>query len=524
MNSGWWYRVVSVVGTVGIVILAVVFANLSITQVTFSHVPYFGRPAPDVLANDALSVALFTTLVVLLASMWPLFKPRPRRMLDTILLTQKRVLLAMVGLAALGYFNYTYRLPRSTVMLTTATLLVVLPLFMTAIRRRPQSSSRAVIIGDDLESMRAILTATELPIIGYVAPPSPYEPESPEAAGVQVADGGAADRLNELQPLGGFARLEDVLLEYDIDTALLAFGDTDREEFFGTLELCHDHGIAALVHREHADHVLTTDAGGGDLVRVDLEPLDWQDHIIKRTFDAAFAGVALLALAPVIICIAVAIKLDDGGALFYSQERTAAFGNTFTIYKFRSMTPGDEDVVPESEADRVTRVGRVLRRTHLDEIPQLWTILTGKMSVVGPRAAWTDEETLLESETGRWRKRWFIKPGLTGLAQINNATSADPQAKLRYDLEYIRKQSFWFDLTIVIRQLWQVGTDAVGVVVSSEDEKVAAPDDDVGEDRADVEDVNSEPADVESTREAQNETAGERTTQRLASDGRGRED
>ena len=521
MDSGWRYRVGSVAGTAVIVTLAVGFANLSAVQVAFSHVPYFGRPAPEILTNDAFSVALLTTLVVLLASMWPLFKPRPRRMLDTILLTQRRVLLAMVGLAALGYFNYSYRLPRSTVMLTTATLLVALPLFMTAIRRRPRSSSRAVIIGDDLESMRAILEASDLPIVGYVAPPSPYEHDQ-QASDVQVTDGGAANRLNELQPLGGFARLEDVLLEYDIDTALLAFGDTDREEFFGTLELCHDHGVAALVHREHADHVLTTDLGGGELVHVDLEPLDWQDHVVKRGFDTAFAGVALLALAPVSLLIAVTIKLDDGGPVLYGQERTAAFGNTFTIYKFRSMTPDDESVVPGSEADRVTRVGRVLRRTHFDEIPQLWAILTGKMSVVGPRAVWTDEETLLETEAGRWRKRWFIKPGLTGLAQINDATSVDPQVKLRYDLEYIRKQSFWFDLKIVIRQLWQVGTDAVGFVVGSDSESVsenreAANNTDEGE-------TASESAELASTEDSQDETDGKQSPQPLASDGRGHEE
>jgi len=83
------------------------------------------------------------------------------------------------------------------------------------------------------------------------------------------------------------------------------------------------------------------------------------------------------------------------------------------------------------------------------------------MSVVGPRAVWTDEEVHLEEETAAWRKRWFIKPGLTGLAQINEATSAEAEAKLGYDLQYIRQQSFWFDLKIVVRQLWGVGQDLV---------------------------------------------------------------
>jgi lipopolysaccharide/colanic/teichoic acid biosynthesis glycosyltransferase len=218
------------------------------------------------------------------------------------------------------------------------------------------------------------------------------------------------------------------------------------------------------VHQDHADHVLTDDFTGDDLLTVDLEPLDWQDYVLKRGFDMAFSGLALLVLSPVIVMIALAIKLDDGESVLYQQKRTAAFGNTFTVSKFRSMAPETEDSSPDSEY-RVTRVGGVLRTTHLDEIPQLWAILTGRMSVVGPRAVWTEEELHLEEEMGAWRKRWFIKPGLTGLAQINDATSAEAEDKLRYDLQYIRQQSFWFDLKIVVRQLWGVGGDLVGFVV-----------------------------------------------------------
>jgi lipopolysaccharide/colanic/teichoic acid biosynthesis glycosyltransferase len=182
---------------------------------------------------------------------------------------------------------------------------------------------------------------------------------------------------------------------------------------------------------------------------------------VKRTFDVVFAGIGLLVLSPLLVVIAAAIKLDSAGPVLYRQTRTAAFGDTFTVAKFRTMRPKSEDAVPvdDVENDRITRVGRVLRRTHLDEIPQLLVIFRGRMSVVGPRAAWVDEETLLEDQTNAWRRRWFVKPGLTGLAQINEVSSTDPEAKLRYDIEYIRNQSFWFDLKIVIRQLWLVGED-----------------------------------------------------------------
>ena len=328
-------------------------------------------------------------------------------------------------------------------MLTTATLLVALPLFMMVICRPEQSTSRTIIVGDDPDAMEALLGASALPVLGYVSPPSAYALDGSEPDRVSVTDGGRRRSGWTNCPVWVGWRDYEVIVEQNVDTVLLAFAATDREAFFGTLETCHDHGVNALVHQDHADHVLTDDFTGSELLTVDLEPLDWQDYMLKRGFNVLFSGEVLLVLSPVIGLISAAIKLDNDGSVLYQQERTAAFGNTFTVYKFRSMTPATEDSSPDSEEEyRVTRVGRVLWTTHLDEIPQLWAILTGKMSVVGPRAVWTEEEVHLEEEAGAWRKRWFIKPGLTGLAQINDATSAEAQDKLRYDLQYIRQQSF----------------------------------------------------------------------------------
>jgi lipopolysaccharide/colanic/teichoic acid biosynthesis glycosyltransferase len=470
MATGWRYRVASVTGTAGLTAFAIWIVNHPLIQQAFSLVPVAGGPAPAVLSNGELVFVTATALVVTLAAMWPLFKPRPRRVLDTILLTQKRVVLAMVGLAALGYFDYSYRVPRASLMLATVFLLVWLPAWMVSIRRRPSERSRAVIVGDDPVAMEAILDATDLPVIGYVSPPSSYEAgETVAAQSPELSDGGAVtSRLDELANLGGLSRLDEVLVNYEVDTALLAFTDTDRAEFFGTLDTFYDHGVSAMVHRDHADDVLTAGAAGGELVKVDLDPWDWQDYVAKRLFDVAFACIGLLVLSPVIAVIAVAIKLDSPGPVLYSQERTAEFGDRFTVYKFRSMIPEAEaeSGAKLSEEDRgerdprVTRVGRVLRQAHLDEIPQLWSILVGDMSVVGPRPERPELDSDMESGTSKWRNRWFVKPGLTGLAQINDATGHDPEEKLRYDIEYIRQQSFWFDVKIVVRQIAQVIEDA----------------------------------------------------------------
>lgn len=279
------------------------------------------------------------------------------------------------------------------------------------------------------------------------------------------------ERALELR-LGGLSKLEDVLIEHDVDTVLLGFDTPDREEFFGTLATCHQHGVRAFVHRDHADRVLVAESTGDELVNTDLDPWDRQDYMIKRLFDTVFAASGLLLLSPVMVLIAVAIKLDSPGPVLYSQRRTAEFGETFTVYKFRSMTNGTEDVRPSDDNTnhRITNVGRVLRKTHLDEIPQLFAILKGDMSVVGPRAVWTDEEHHLEASVSNWRKRWFVKPGLTGLAQVNGVSSTDPDQKLRYDIEYIREQSFWFDLKIVTRQIYGVVIDGAAICFGWSDE------------------------------------------------------
>ncbi|ELZ23700.1 exopolysaccharide biosynthesis polyprenyl glycosylphosphotransferase [Halosimplex carlsbadense 2-9-1] len=469
MAVRWHYRVASVVGVAALTVFAVWAANLPLVQELFAQVPYFGRPAPAVLTGSDLTGAVSTALVVTLAAMWPLFKPRPRRILDTVLLTHKRVLLAMVGLAALGYYDYSYALPRPTLILMTALLMGALPAWTTAIRQRPSAQTRAVIIGDDPQAMEDLLASTDVPVLGYVSPPSSYVAEGERMIGApEMADGGSAkSRLDELSNLGGLSRLDEVFVKHDIDTALLAFTETDRAEFFGALAECYEHGVAAKVHRDHADDILTKSVAGGDLVEVNLEPWDWQDYVAKRVFDVTFALSALIVLSPLIVLIAVAIKLDDRGPILYSQERTAEFGDTFIVYKFRTMTVGDENKTPSEDHrnDRITRAGQVLRKAHLDEIPQLLAICTGKMSVVGPRAAWTDEETLIEDETDSWRKRWFVKPGLTGLAQVKDASSTRPQEKVRYDVAYIRHQSFWFDLKIVIRQVWKVLVDIFDTII-----------------------------------------------------------
>jgi len=467
--SGWRYRLTAFGGATALIACGVVLANTPIAQQLVTSLPVVNNLEPQTVGWNDIPDEIVTTGVIVLGALWPLFKPRPRRIVDTVMLVQKRVLLAATGLATLGYFDWSTRLPRTTLILTTAFLAVCMPLLFVSIRRRPRLSERAILVGDDGSAMRRLREAAEMDIIGYVAPAGVDPQHQPVVQ--QLTDGGHTHE--ELPRLGGLSGLRTVLLEHDIDTVLLGFAHPDREEFFGTLSACHERGIEAKVHRDHADTVLAADGTAtGELVTTNLAPWDLQDYALKRAFDVVFAGVALLVLAPIILVIAVAIRLDSPGPILYSQQRTASFGNTFTIYKFRSMVVDAEaesgatlSPADAGEIDpRITSVGRLLRTTHLDEIPQLWSVLLGRMSVVGPRPERPELDANIESTVAEWRSRWFVKPGLTGLAQINDVTGHDPQGKLRYDIEYIRDQSLTLDTKIVIRQLYLVVVDAVSVL------------------------------------------------------------
>ena len=184
----------------------------------------------------------------------------------------------------------------------------------------------------------------------------------------------------------------------------------------------------------------------------------------KRAFDMGLAGLGLVASAPVWAVIAALIKWEDGGPVFYDQERSGLHGRPFSVRKFRSMVPDAEartGAVQATEHDpRVTRVGRLLRATAMDELPQLWNIFQGDMSFTGPRALRPGEievlgerEELLENVPG-FTRRASVRPGLTGVAQIYAPRDIARRNKFRYDLLYVKRQSFGLDLRLIALSFW----------------------------------------------------------------------
>jgi len=180
--------------------------------------------------------------------------------------------------------------------------------------------------------------------------------------------------------------------------------------------------------------------------------------MLKRLFDIFLSSIGIISFSPLWLLFSLAIKLEDRGPIFYSQERVGKNGRIFKALKFRSMIPDAEKhtgAIWASENDpRVTKVGKILRATAMDELPQLWNILKRDMSFVGPRAERPELVEKFAKEIQNYHQRFLVKPGLTGIAQIYGKYDTPPHQKLRYDLLYIKNQSFFLDLKLILLSFW----------------------------------------------------------------------
>jgi rhamnosyl/mannosyltransferase len=196
-----------------------------------------------------------------------------------------------------------------------------------------------------------------------------------------------------------------------------------------------------------------------------IEPVPVPSAPLKRAFDAMLSGVGLVLSAPVWALAAALIKIEDGGPVFFRQERVGQNGALFTVLKFRSMivhAERDHGPLQASAGDpRVTRIGRLLRATAMDELPQLVNIFKGDMSFVGPRAlrpgeieALGDGRVVPMEDIEGYRERTAIQPGLTGIAQIYAPRDVTRRHKFRYDRVYVKQRSFWLDIRLILLSFW----------------------------------------------------------------------
>ncbi|HYD24956.1 MAG TPA: sugar transferase [Croceibacterium sp.] len=221
-----------------------------------------------------------------------------------------------------------------------------------------------------------------------------------------------------------------------------------------TSELVRDIGVLGVIHRQDADV---------SSLLVSTGPLGIRARAAKRIFDLAVSGLGLIVLSPVLLLAMAAIKLEDGGPILFKQRRLGRHNRFFSIYKLRTMRCDRSDAEGLRSVgrgdDRVTRIGRFLRGTSLDELPQLINVLRGDMSIVGPRPHALGSQAgdkLFWQVDNRYWQRHSLRPGLTGLAQIRGFRGAtdcesDLAARLQADLEYLAGWTLWRDIAIVLR-------------------------------------------------------------------------
>lgn len=175
---------------------------------------------------------------------------------------------------------------------------------------------------------------------------------------------------------------------------------------------------------------------------------------VKRIFDMFASALGLLICLVPMIFVALAIRLETAGPAIFKQERLGKGGKPYTMYKFRSMRTDAEKNGPQWATvndDRCTKVGKFIRRTHIDEIPQLWNVFVGHMSMVGPRPERSYFYDEFEKDIPDFRQRLKIKPGLTGLSQVNGCYDMTPAERLAYDKTYMEKRGIWADTKILFQ-------------------------------------------------------------------------
>ena len=195
----------------------------------------------------------------------------------------------------------------------------------------------------------------------------------------------------------------------------------------------------------------------------------------KRLLDIILSGCAIVILSPLLLIIAVAIKIDDPGPVLFRQKRVGIHKTHFSIMKFRTMkmdTPKDTPThLLENPEQYITKVGKFLRKSSLDELPQIFQIFTGKMSIIGPRPAlWNQFDLIAERDKYGAND---VRPGLTGWAQVNGRDCLSDEEKAEYDREYIERRSLLFDTKIFFRTIWVVltGKDVVEGGMNHKDKK-----------------------------------------------------
>jgi sugar transferase (PEP-CTERM system associated) len=405
------------------------------------------------LANAVIAVAYIASGLAVGLYETETLRHRSRIAVRSLLTIGLATAIAYVVLHTLMYEIYSRRIA----IISPLTFIAVsggLRLLACRVLRNLKSRILFVGCGDSVRRISEAVAESEAgrnyELLGYLAG-SGSEPNSNAL--------GASD----LARLGNVEDIQAVCLAEDVQEVVIGAEESSDAELSQLIMCCLRLGCRVTnpptFHERVLGEVPVDHISADWFLFADLEGHRAGRATIKRVFDFSFSALTLLITLPLWPLIALAVKVSGSGPVFYSQERVGRHNRIFRLIKFRTMHPdaeADGHVWSTPGDPRVTRVGRFLRRTHLDELPQLWNIFLGDMSLVGPRPERPEFVQELIAEIPYYDERHLVKPGLTGWAQINyryGCTVEDARRKLFLDLYYIKQMSLELDLVIIFRTL-----------------------------------------------------------------------
>lgn len=329
----------------------------------------------------------------------------------------------------------------------------------------------SIIIGGSQEAAELATRILHYPrlgyrLVGFVTPAAGVAP-GPVQVTVNGVKNHAPKRMHELQHLGNIQDLESVIEQNDVKEVLITLGSNEHDKLIDVISRASKSNTGLKIVPDLYD-IVSGQARAREIYGfplIDINPVilrPWEEAA-KRTMDVVVSAMALVVGSPVWLLTAVAVKSSSKGPLIYSQERVGRDGKKFRIYKFRSMHLNAETGVPQwalKNDPRVTSVGKFLRKSHLDEIPQFWNVLKGDMSLVGPRPEREFFVKQLVEEIPYYGRRHKVRPGITGLYQATidkyDGSIDDVRQRVKYDLMYIESMSFRLDLKILFRTAYMM--------------------------------------------------------------------
>ncbi len=393
-------------------------------------------------------IGLFSLILLQLYNLYS--NPSHQNMSDIFYSFIPVSIIITVFTTVLSYFLYAFAFPRSVLIIVVPLIIIIMVCWrycFLLLEKRVLCSGKIAVIGDARGVDKLLKNIKENTISGY------------DIKAVIIRNGTGLVNYPDTQFFYKTGDIQKIINNLDIDLVFLANGLTEEEKkelFYMSLEKDWSISLIPDFYEIMLSGAVLENIGELPVYEINLNSKHNND-LFKRVFDILFSLIVLIISLPVMLIIALLIKMESPGPVFFQQLRVSQKGRLFRVYKFRTMIENAEartGPVLASENDRrITRIGGILRKFRIDELPQFFNVLRGEMSLIGPRPERPFFVEQFEKNLPEYKYRHKVKTGITGLAQVYGYYSTDPQDKLRMDLLYANKSSFLMDLKIILQTI-----------------------------------------------------------------------